>query len=193
MLEQCRKKTSAKGYGSDQMEFRQLDSESLPFDDNTFDVVLSSMVFIFIPDHQKAVAEMVRVVKPGGVIALAAHGREQYHETTLACLMAIKLDFAYLIGQPIGLWHIDEKQLSSMLSRAGLTDVQTRRLKWCEDFGNGDRGHEFMASTSPHHHYLLIPPHRRQNLARREREYFQKKNVHTCTIDVHFGYGRKPH
>jgi ubiquinone/menaquinone biosynthesis C-methylase UbiE len=191
MLEQCKEKASAKGYPLDQLDFRQLDFESLPFADNSFDVVLSSMVFIFVPDKQKAIAEMVRVVKPDGVIALSVHGKEHYYESVLAILMAIQLDFAYLIGYPLELWFIDEKQLASMLTQAGLTDVKTRRLKWCEDFGDGTAGYEFMISTSAMQHYPLLPPHRRADVSRREREYFERKNIHTCTMDVPFGYGRK--
>jgi len=44
-------------------------AESLPFEDATFDAALSQLVFHFVQDPAKAVAEMRRVTKPGGRVA----------------------------------------------------------------------------------------------------------------------------
>jgi ubiquinone/menaquinone biosynthesis C-methylase UbiE len=44
MLSQCRKKANTLGYGPDQVDFRQLEAESLPFENDTFDAVISGMV-----------------------------------------------------------------------------------------------------------------------------------------------------
>lgn len=60
----------AKAEGLD-IEFKVADAEALPFADGTFDVVLSSFGVMFAPDHRKAAAEMMRVVKSGGRIAMA--------------------------------------------------------------------------------------------------------------------------
>jgi SAM-dependent methyltransferase len=46
------------------------DLENLPFDDNTFDVCFCGWVLHHFPDINKAVSELVRVLKPGGNIAL---------------------------------------------------------------------------------------------------------------------------
>ena len=40
-----------------------------PFPDDTFDVAVMPLVIFFVPDPAKAVAEMVRVVRPGGIVA----------------------------------------------------------------------------------------------------------------------------
>lgn len=53
------------------VEFRQADAEALPFDDASFDVVLSSFGVMFTPDQDTAAREMARVAKPGGRIGLA--------------------------------------------------------------------------------------------------------------------------
>lgn len=50
-------------------EFRVGDSMALPFNDNEFDVVASALVLHFIPDRDKAFAEMRRVTKPGGIVS----------------------------------------------------------------------------------------------------------------------------
>jgi ubiquinone/menaquinone biosynthesis C-methylase UbiE len=50
-------------------DFRQGDAQALPFGDNDFDACAMALAINFVPDASKAVAEMVRVVKPGGLVA----------------------------------------------------------------------------------------------------------------------------
>ena len=51
--------------------FQEGDAEALPFEDGSFDAVLSTYGVMFAPDQPRAAAELVRVCRPGGVIALA--------------------------------------------------------------------------------------------------------------------------
>jgi ubiquinone/menaquinone biosynthesis C-methylase UbiE len=51
--------------------FEVADAERLPFPDGSFDVALSTFGVMFAPDQERAAAELVRVVRPGGRIALA--------------------------------------------------------------------------------------------------------------------------
>jgi ubiquinone/menaquinone biosynthesis C-methylase UbiE len=51
--------------------FREADAEALPFEDSSFDVVLSTFGVMFTPNQQRAADEMVRVCRPGGKIGLA--------------------------------------------------------------------------------------------------------------------------
>ena len=51
--------------------FQVADVEALPFDDASFDAVLSTFGVMFAPDHAQAAAEMARVCRPGGRIGLA--------------------------------------------------------------------------------------------------------------------------
>ena len=48
------------------------DAEALPFEDASFDVVLSTYGVMFAPDQEQAARELVRVCRPGGTIALAS-------------------------------------------------------------------------------------------------------------------------
>jgi malonyl-CoA O-methyltransferase len=48
--------------------------DALPFTDNTFDVVFSSLVLQWVPDWKKAMEEMQRVLKPGGLLAISTFG-----------------------------------------------------------------------------------------------------------------------
>ena len=51
--------------------FETADAEALPFADGSFDAVLSTFGVMFTPDQERAAAELARVCRPGGSIALA--------------------------------------------------------------------------------------------------------------------------
>jgi ubiquinone/menaquinone biosynthesis C-methylase UbiE len=51
--------------------FQVADAENLPFDDDSFDAVLSTFGVMFTPNQQQAANELVRVCRPGGKIGLA--------------------------------------------------------------------------------------------------------------------------
>jgi SAM-dependent methyltransferase len=52
------------------IEWVEADAERLPFADESFDVVMSSIGVMFAPHHQAAADELVRVCRPGGTIGL---------------------------------------------------------------------------------------------------------------------------
>lgn len=52
--------------------FAQGDAMALPFDDDTFDAAVMPLVIFFVPEPAKGVAEMVRVVSPGGTVSAYA-------------------------------------------------------------------------------------------------------------------------
>lgn len=54
-----------------QVEGRVADAERIPYDDNTFDVVVGHAVIHHIPDVEAAFREMLRVLKPGGRFVIA--------------------------------------------------------------------------------------------------------------------------
>jgi SAM-dependent methyltransferase len=49
-------------------QFRQADAMALPFPDDAFDVAVMPLVIFFVPDPARGVAEMARVVCPGGAV-----------------------------------------------------------------------------------------------------------------------------
>ena len=51
-----------------------LDGQSLPFDDDNFDTALSTWTMCSIPDIERALAEVRRVLKPGGTLCFVEHG-----------------------------------------------------------------------------------------------------------------------
>src|SRR3954451_15390452 len=55
-----------------ELEWVEADAEALPFEDASFDVALSTFGIMFAPRQSLAAAELARVVKPGGRIALCS-------------------------------------------------------------------------------------------------------------------------
>jgi SAM-dependent methyltransferase len=69
LLERGRRRAAAEGLP---VELLEGDAEALPFRDASFDAVTSVFGSMFAPDHARAAAELLRVCRPGGVIALAS-------------------------------------------------------------------------------------------------------------------------
>jgi SAM-dependent methyltransferase len=53
-----------------ELDWVEADAENLPFDDESFDVVMSSIGAMFAPMHQQVADELVRVCRPGGTIGM---------------------------------------------------------------------------------------------------------------------------
>jgi SAM-dependent methyltransferase len=68
LLEHGRRRAAAEGL---EVELLEGDAEALPFPDASFDAVTSVFGSMFAPDHARAAAELLRVCRPGGTIALA--------------------------------------------------------------------------------------------------------------------------
>jgi ubiquinone/menaquinone biosynthesis C-methylase UbiE len=67
LLARARENTAVMGLDVD---WREGDAESLPYADAEFDVVVSQFGHMFAPRPELAVSEMLRVLKPGGTIAV---------------------------------------------------------------------------------------------------------------------------
>ena len=67
LLEAGRRRAESDGL---ELEWAEADAENLPFEDESFDVVMSSIGAMFAPHHQEVADELVRVCRPGGTIGL---------------------------------------------------------------------------------------------------------------------------
>lgn len=55
----------------DDVEFWDADARALPFPDRSFDAVLCTHVLQFLPEPERAAAELARVARPGGTVAVS--------------------------------------------------------------------------------------------------------------------------
>jgi SAM-dependent methyltransferase len=69
LLAQGQRVAAAAGVG---LVWQEANAEALPFRDGQFDTVVSCIGVMFAPHHQQAAAELVRVCRPGGTIAVSS-------------------------------------------------------------------------------------------------------------------------
>ncbi|MEX5563763.1 class I SAM-dependent methyltransferase [Pseudophaeobacter sp. 1A16562] len=79
---------------------RQMDARDLDFPDASFDTVAAMHVLSVVPEPQKVMAEIARVLKPGGEVVISNHFKST--QGVLASLEKISAPFANVLG-----WHSD--------------------------------------------------------------------------------------
>ena len=190
MLDVGRTKADRQGYGTDRIDFRQLDAESLPFEDASFDLVMTGMTLGLLPDAEKAVTEMVRVLRTGGLLSVGAHGPDHYWEACDASFRAINK--RYVLGYRLEFWPRKEEEVRRLLAEAGLVDIRTGRLTRQNTFNSGGEAYDFFAAVSSNWWYAKVPPLERDKQTRKTRDYFERKGIVKITDDIILAYGRKP-
>src|SRR5215813_6442153 len=75
MVDAARDEASRRGMKN--LTFRQCEADSLPFDDLTFDAVVSRLGAMFFPNINSALREMLRVARQGGHVSLVVWGKSE--------------------------------------------------------------------------------------------------------------------
>jgi ubiquinone/menaquinone biosynthesis C-methylase UbiE len=167
-----------------------LDAEILPFEDNSFDVVMTGMAFGLFPDQEKAVKEMFRVLRPGGFMSLGAHGPEHYWEAIDASLRV--MNKKYFLGYRFEFWPRTEKQIHTLMNRTGFTNISTNRFIWRNLFKTSKDACEFFSSVTSSWWLSKIPEARRAREDAKTLKYFERKGIRVITDDIIIGFGIKP-
>jgi SAM-dependent methyltransferase len=107
-----------------EIEWLEGDAEDLPFDEASFDVVVSSFGAMFAPDHAATAAELARVARPGGTIAFTAWTPEGVNGQLFAA-MAGHLPPPADGFQPPVLWGAEDHVRSLLADR--VADVRFER------------------------------------------------------------------
>lgn len=61
-------------------QFKEIDAQSIPFEAETFDAVIANHMLYHVPDRPKAIAEIKRVLKPGGHFIVTTVGENHMRE-----------------------------------------------------------------------------------------------------------------
>jgi arsenite methyltransferase len=118
MVERSREQALAQGV-TELTEFQVADAMGLPFDEGTFDVVLSESVLAMVADKAKALSEYLRVLKSGGYIGL--------NET--AWLREPDERYRELMRQSVQGDTLTVEAWAKLAEQAGLNDLQVRRYE----------------------------------------------------------------
>ena len=105
-------------------EYHVANANKLPFEDNVFDAVVSASLINIIPDKRKALAEMARVCKPGGIISVyvPAQGFDTKSLQNLVSSRSIT-GFSETVLET---WHnfapkLDKQEVQTLFLEVGLT------------------------------------------------------------------------
>lgn len=118
-------------------KFQLGDSMALPAADHSFDAAVMALVIFFVPDPVKGVAEMVRVVRPGGLIAAYAWDMlgGGFPLESLRIEMAAS-GFPAPLPPSVDASRLDAMQ--KLWKDAGLEDIEMRQITVQRTFANFD-------------------------------------------------------
>ena len=114
-----RARAEAERRGIHWIEFAEADVEALPFEDRSFDLVITYTGLHCFPDPPAAIAEMARVLRPGG----------EFRGTSVVRRAGLRQDAFVRLMQAGGVFGpgLSLPGLASALEAAGLTEVSTHR------------------------------------------------------------------
>lgn len=124
MLEIARARAQRLGVGVD---LRVGDAQALEFPEASFDTVVCTLALCTIPDDRTAVAEMTRVLRPGGRLLLLEHVRSPVAAVRLAQRLfdplAVRFEADHLLREPLEHLRAEGLVVESLLrSKAGLVE-----------------------------------------------------------------------
>ncbi|MCA1380936.1 MULTISPECIES: class I SAM-dependent methyltransferase [Bradyrhizobium] len=139
----AREKLAAK-----QVELSIGDAMALPYEANRFDIAVMALVLFFVPDPRKGAAEMVRVAKPGGLVA--SYTWDILRGGTPTQPLWEELD---ALGIPAARPPSAEisrfEALKALWAELGLRDIETRELVVDRTFSDFDDYWLSMVVSSP--------------------------------------------
>ena len=151
----------------DRVQFEVGDAQALRFAQGSFDRTLSLLVINFIPEPAKALTEMIRVTRPGGLVAAAvwdyAHGMEMLR---IFWDEAAALDPAAAARDERHMRFCKDGELAALWREYGLNDVESRSLIVPLEFASfDDYWLPFLAGQGPAGAYAAsLPEPRREQL-----------------------------
>jgi ubiquinone/menaquinone biosynthesis C-methylase UbiE len=144
MLAAARRKATTLGLAN--VTFRTGDVTALPFEPNLFDAVTSRFCLMFLPEIQKAAAEIARVLKPGGWVAAAVWSAPDKNPYLMIPITVIKqfLDLPQPDPTAPGIFRLAKPgDLAGMLQQAGFTNLSEEEFIADVRFPSGE---EYYAS-----------------------------------------------
>ena len=109
------------------VDVREAPAEELPWEDGSFDTSLAQLVVVFLNDAPRAVRELARVARVGGVVATCMW--EVDGVEMMKALTEVRQRLSPGGGPVLATDYRDEASLRSLFEEAGLRDVETTRIE----------------------------------------------------------------
>jgi ubiquinone/menaquinone biosynthesis C-methylase UbiE len=123
LLELARQKSQQQGLTN--IEFRCGDFTSLGLPNESFDAIICVFGIFFVPDMEAAVAELWRMLRPGGKLAITSWGTRVFEPANQTFWNAIKIERPELYKQFTPWYRIgDTDSLKALLESSGATNVE---------------------------------------------------------------------
>jgi ubiquinone/menaquinone biosynthesis C-methylase UbiE len=125
MIEMARVRAADRGLKN--VEFREADAETLPFEDRFFDTVLCHLGLIHFTDRAKALKEMGRVLKPDGKLGISVWSTPDRTKVVgiVSKCVATLWPAAVVPGAPTWFDFAAEGALEKTLMNAGFKNIKT--------------------------------------------------------------------
>lgn len=137
-----------------QVETQVMDGHALELDDGEFDLAGSQFGVMLFPDMPAAVAEMARVVRPGGRVLIHAYGEPgeiDFLGFLVAAVQSVRPDFEGppMDPPPLEFQLADPARLSEVLSAAGLREVSVETVTEYTEHASGAALWDWLVSSNP--------------------------------------------
>ncbi len=117
MLETAKKNVGERA----NVEYKQIDVQAIPFEDSSFDIIIANMMLYHVPDINKAVSEIRRVLKDDGVFYSATYGEHNFND--------IIAEWFGLIGKNYTPNHLFTLQNGGDILGKEFADIEVRRYE----------------------------------------------------------------
>jgi SAM-dependent methyltransferase len=183
------------------IEFRQADAHDLPFEDASFDAVVGNFVVLHLGRPERAAAEFVRVLAPGGRLALTV-----WDTPDRARFLGVLIDAFAEAGAtppedvPAGpdfFRFAREHELDGLLEDQGLDDRQVRTIEFRFVVASADEYWDALLGGTVRVSALVLgqPDETRQRIRAafdRRMDEFRTADGFELPVSVKLGSGRKP-
>lgn len=175
MVELGRRRTLAAGR---EISWFESDAEELDFADGSFDIVASVFGAMFAPRPERVAAEMFRVCRPGGLVAMANYNWDGFLGEMVKLLADYSTPLPFELPSPFewGDPAVVDRRLGGFASH-----LETQPDTLAMHFGGVNEGLDFWERTNPPTIALraTVPPERYAEFVRDARDLMTRLNVAT--------------
>jgi ubiquinone/menaquinone biosynthesis C-methylase UbiE len=191
LLDMARAKAAREGLAN--IEFRQGDAARTGLADGSFDAVVCVFGVFFVADMAKFVAEMWRLVRPGGVLAVTTWGPDLFEPASSLfwdCVRAVEPPL-YKAFNP---WDeiTTPQALADLFARGGVTGPQVAASPGRHHLGSPDKFWDIVLGSGYRATIDALSQDQRTQVHGRLLSELRSRNLTTIRTDVIFGTASRP-